>query len=90
MGGDLCTYDTICPDGDSSDGSSMLNEEINYHDAFIGTYREDDWTPYLDEENYWVQTGEDAGRPCHEREGSDGNWHADSWCCQYAFVCCDI
>ena len=53
----------------------MLNEEINYHNAFIGTNREDNWTPYLDEENYWVQTGEDAGRPC-QTEGSDGNWHA--------------
>jgi hypothetical protein len=87
LGGSLCTYEQICPDGEYQD----LNAGIGSHGTFPAVYRNDNWAPYEGDGEYqWVQTGMDGGRPCMKEGGPADSWHGSSWCCYKPFICCDI
>ena len=79
-GGTLCSFDQMCPDGESSSTgfATVLGD---------GPGTGDNWTPYLDQQYYWVNTG--TSRKCL-KEGSSSGWHATSHCCEddEDKVCC--
>ena len=83
QGGELCTFDQMCSGGNYGDLDTTTANFWSFPGAMTG----DNWAPYRDTQYYWLNTG--SARECMQ-EGSWGDWHLNSWCCQYPFVCCDL
>ena len=79
LGGSLCSYATLCGGNKPFDGIAGTHPGSG-----------DNWTPYMDIQYGWTNTG--SSRACSQEGGSKSNWHGMSHCCEEGDdkICCNL